>query len=380
MTLLFTYIFVALGVSFLCSLLEATLLTLTPSAIGSAKERGAKWAGTMEALKLDIDRPLSAILTLNTIAHTMGAAGAGAEWARLFNNAYEAAFAGVLTLAILVLTEIIPKTLGARHALVLAGPASWMLPLMIKILGPLVWFSQIITRFIAPQADKAHKSVHREELLAMARLGHEAGALGERESAFVHNLIQLHRMKTWDIMTPRPVIFALPESTLLTDFIKLVEDKPFTRIPIYGVNRDDVTGFIIRGEALLAHLKNPAGTETLATVRRPLPMIQEASPVDVLFQRFIAERHHIMLVTDEFGGTIGLVTLEDVLETIFGIEIVDEKDKVEDLQALARQLWRDRANRMGLVLTPDLAADAAAGGAAADAADDEAEERRSAKP
>jgi CBS domain containing-hemolysin-like protein len=349
MGLLIFYILVALVLSFLCSLLEATLLTLTPSAIGSAKERGQSWAGRMEAYKADIDRPLSAILTLNTIAHTMGAAGAGAEYARLYGNAFEALFAGGLTLAILFFTEIIPKTLGARHALALAGPVTMILPPIIVLLAPLVWASRKITNLLTPKGSVAMNS-HREELLAMVRLGEEAGALKEKESEIVHNIIQLHRIKTWDIMTPRPVIYALPEDTTLEAFVRDIEDKPFSRVPIYGKNRDDVTGFVIRGEVLSAHVKQASGTATLVTVRRPIAITQEDTAADKLFHRFITERHQIMLVTDEFGGTVGLVTLEDVLETIFGVEIVDEKDKVEDLQALARQLWQERAARMGIVL------------------------------
>lgn len=352
MTLLFTYILVALLISFLCSLLEATLLTLTPTSIASAKQSGRPWAGAMEALKLDIERPLSAILTLNTIAHTMGAAGAGAEYARLYGNTGEALFAAGLTLAILVFTEIIPKTMGARHAMELAGFTAWILPKLIFILTPLVWASRKLTKLITLKEPNI-KHMHREELLTMARMGQEAGSLRERESEMVQNIIQLHHVRTWDIMTPRPVIFALPEDTRLAEFVTLIEDKPYSRIPVYGENRDDMKGFVIRGEALLAHLKHPEGTQTLTEVLRPLVVTQEEMPVDRLFQRFITERHHIMMVTDEFGGMIGLVTLEDILETIFGVEIVDEKDKVEDLQALARKLWRERADRMGIELPPE---------------------------
>jgi CBS domain containing-hemolysin-like protein len=347
MTLLFTYIALALVVSFVCSLLEASLLTITPVSIESAKQKGAKWAFRMEILKSDIDRPLSAILTLNTIAHTMGAAGAGAEYARIYGNAGEALFAAMLTLAILIFTEIIPKTLGARFAVPLASPASILLNFMIVTLSPLVWGSQKITRLLTPRIT-ADSSLHREEILAMARLGEESGSLGARESQFVQNLIQLHAMKVWDIMTPRPVIFALPQSTPLIEFVKLIDDKPFTRIPVYKSNRDEVVGFVIRGEALIAHLKDADDTGTLEDVTRPIAVTPEHTPVDALFQRFIAERHQIMLVTNEFGTTVGLVTFEDVIETIFGFEIVDEKDKVEDLQAHARHLWHERAKRMGI--------------------------------
>ncbi len=349
MTLLITYILLALGISFMCSLLEATLLTLTPASIANARQNGAKWAARMEEYKSDIDRPLSAILTLNTIAHTMGAAGAGAEYARLYGDTGEAIFAALLTLAILVFTEIVPKTLGARFSLQLAGVAAPLLHVMIIGLKPLVWGSKQITRLIAP-AGQQDSTMQRQELLAMARLGEESGSLGARESQFVHNLIQLHAMKTWDIMTPRPVIFALPETTRLIDFVELIEDKPFTRIPVYRNTRDEVVGFVIRGEALLAHLKDADDSGTLAAVTRPIAVAPEDTPVDELFQRFVAERHQLMLVVDEFGTTVGLVTMEDVIETIFGFEIMDEKDKVADMQSYARNLWQERARKMGLQL------------------------------
>jgi CBS domain containing-hemolysin-like protein len=349
MVLLVTYILLALGVSFICSLLEATLLTLTPAAISSAKQNGKGWAPRMEALKDNIDRPLSAILTLNTIAHTMGAAGAGAEYARISGRTGEAIFAGFLTLAILIFTEIIPKTLGARFAQKLAGPASVVLVFLIAVLKPLVWLSQHITRLFTPKGVVNHL-IHRDEMLAMARIGEESGSLGKRESQFVQNLIQLHAMKAWDIMTPRPVIFALPQATTLADFVQLIEDKPFSRIPVYQGTRDEMVGFVIRGEALLAHLKDADHTGTLALVTRSLAVTPEFTPVDQLFQRFIAERHQVMLVIDEFGTTVGLISFEDIIETIFGFEIMDEKDKVPDLQLHARNLWHERARRMGIEL------------------------------
>ena len=352
MTLLFTYIAIALVVSFFCSLLEATLLTLTPAAISRAKQNGLSWGDKMEKLKADIDRPLSAILTLNTVAHTMGAAGAGAQYAKISGNQGEAIFAGALTIAILIFTEIIPKTIGARFANGLAPFTSAMLPIMITGLKPLVAGSKLITNLITPKEQETNLSEHRDELLAMARIGHESGSLGERESQFVQNLIQLHVMKASDIMTPRPVIFSLPQSTPLPEFAALIENKPFTRIPVYDRGNDDFTGFIIRGEALIAHLKDDYDTGTLADVLLPIAITAQYTPVDALFERFIAERHHIMLVTNEFGTSVGLVTLEDIIETIFGIEILDESDHHPDLQHHARNLWHERAKKMGIDLEP----------------------------
>ncbi len=349
-SLLVTYILVALIFSFLCSLLEASLLTLTPTSVSRAIENGLPWGEKMAVLKADIDRPLSAILTLNTIAHTMGAAGAGAQWAQITGNRWEAIFAGALTIAILVITEIIPKTIGARYAIQFAPFTTVFLGFLTTALKPLVLASKSITSMIATEEREHDPAIQREEILAMARIGHESGSLRERESQFVQNLIQLNAMKVSDIMTPRPVIFSLPQSTPLPEFATLIENKPFTRIPVYDKGNDDFTGFIIRGDALIAHLKDHYDTGTLADVLLPIAITAEYTPVDALFQRFIAERHHIMLVTNEFGTTVGLVTLEDIIETIFGIEILDETDHHPDLQHHARNLWQERAKKMGITL------------------------------
>jgi len=352
MELLILYILLALAVSFLCSILEATLLSLTPVTIEAAKQKGAKWAPRMEGLKKNVDRPLSAILTLNTIAHTMGAAGAGAEYARLYGNTGEAIFAGALTLAILVITEIIPKTLGAQFAPQLAGPVSWLLPWLIFFLSPLVWLSQQLTRLITfGKAKNAPR--HREDILAVARLGGRSGQLNETESETVKNLLDLSKTRVRDIMTPRAVLFSLPESTLLADFPNLIADKPYSRIPIYKGDSDGVTGFVLRADALLTQLQDPEPEATLVKVLRPIEVVLEQMEVDRLFERLITERHQIMLVMNELGSVSGIVTLEDVVETIFGIEIMDEVDTVEDLQAYARQLWKERAERMGLSIDAD---------------------------
>ena len=352
MELLVFYIILAIGVSFMCSILEATLLSLSPATIEAADRAGKRWARRMSALKADINRPLAAILALNTIANTMGAAGAGAEYGRITGHTGEAIFAGCLTLAILMFAEIIPKTLGATYSTKFAAPASFIIAFLMRALGPLVWLSRKVTTWIVKTAP-IEPAAHREEILALARIGHQSGSLGERESHFVHNLMQLNAMRNGDIMTPRPVIFALPESTLLIDFAKLIEDKPFTRVPVYRDSLDDMAGFVIRGEALLAHLKDDDDTWTLARIARPLAVVPEHGTVDQLFQRFITERHQIMVVADEFGTTVGLVTFEDVIETIFGIEIMDEQDKVADWQSYARELWRERAKRMGIELEED---------------------------
>ncbi|MGB6220965.1 CNNM domain-containing protein [Haloferula sp.] len=347
MALLITYVLIALGFSFLCSLLEATLLTITPTTVQTAKQKGAKWAIAMEKLKSDIDRPLSAILTLNTVAHTMGAAGAGAQYAKIYGNGTEAVFAGVLTFAILIFTEIIPKTLGARYSSFFAPGTAWVLPKLQLVLYPLVWLCRQVTRLIT--FGKANeKPMHREELLAVAHLGEQEGVLKSEEGAIVRNILQLGEVRVSDIMTPRPVIYMLPQSMSLQDFAKEIDGKPFSRIPVYGSNRDDVHGFVLKSDGLQACLKD--GTASLESVSRPLEAVPQQIGVDRLFRRFLDEGAHVLLVHDEYGTSVGLVTLEDVLETIVGVEIVDEQDKVADLQVLARKLWAERAGRMGIPL------------------------------
>jgi len=346
MALLVFYVALALCVSFLCSLLESSLLTITPSQVRTAQEQGAGWAKSMKRLKDDIERPLAAILTLNTIAHTMGAAGAGAQYAALYGDGGEAVFAAVLTLAILVVTEIIPKTLGARYALALSPFSAHLLPFLISALAPLVWASRQVTKLIT-FGKTSHVPQHREELLAVASLGQASGQLDSSEVRFVKNMLQLNAIKTGDVMTPRTVAFCLSLDTSFEEFARAVRESSHTRIPVYRGHVDQITGFVLKSEVLAMMTQDDAADKSLESLVRPLPSVLDEFSVDRLFHRLIAERHHIMAVVDEYGTFLGLVTLEDVLETIFGFEIVDEFDKVADMQAYARELSRKRTASAG---------------------------------
>ena len=345
LVLLIFYVSIALGFSFLCSLLEASLLSVSPSVVYTAKQKGESWAIKMSTLKEDVDKPLSAILTLNTIAHTMGAAGAGAEYAKYSNNQGEAIFAGVLTFAILIFTEIIPKTLGAKFSSFFAKPTAHFLPFLQTILGPVVWFCGFITKMITLGGVHG-QAEHREVLLAAAAMGEEEGQLAGEEVAVVKNVLKLSQMSARDIMTPRSVLFMVPSSITLDDFLETISDKPFSRIPVYGENRDDITGVIIRSEVLMRALRDDEWS--LETSRRDIIRTQADVPLDELMRTFLKEGHHITLVTDSFGTVTGLLTLEDILETVVGVEIMDESDQVADLQEVARQLWKTRAEKMGL--------------------------------
>jgi CBS domain containing-hemolysin-like protein len=345
MTLLIFYVSLALVVSFLCSLLEASLLTITSTTIRSAEDSGARWALPLRKLKDDVERPLAAILTLNTVAHTMGAAGAGAQYAAIYGAGSEAIFAGVLTLAVLIVTEIIPKTLGARYAAKLAPFTAWLLPILITMLAPLVWASRQITRVIT-FGKPAELPRHREELMAVASLGHASGQIQQDEMRFVRNMLQLHAVKTSDIMTPRTVVFSLPINTPLEEFAGMLRGVPYTRVPVFGAQPDNIRGFVIKHE-VLSELTGEASGGDVESLLRPLAGVLDEVPVDRLFRRMIAEQLQILAVVDEFGTFLGLVTLEDVLETIFGFEIVDELDEVPDLQVLARELAHKRASGRG---------------------------------
>ncbi|MGB0414532.1 MAG: hemolysin family protein [Coraliomargarita sp.] len=345
MALLIIYVSIALGFSFLCSLLEATLLTITPTQLQSAKSNGKRWGARLQELKRDIDKPLSAILTLNTIAHTMGATGAGAQYAKVYGDATGGVFAAILTLAVLVLTEIIPKTLGARYTLLFAPFVAGVLPFLEKVLRPVVYLCQLITKLITfGRAESSPK--HREELLAIARLGEEEGTIKAGESRIVRNMLGLNQINTSAIMTPRSVIFMLPEATTLAEFVEHTEDHPFSRIPVYAENSEQIDGFVLRSDVLQACLKNPE--QSLAELTRPMAFVPDLMKVDALFQHMLNEKLQMAMVQDEYGSTIGLVTLEDAMETLVGVEIVDEQDKVADLQQLARELWKKRAGHMGI--------------------------------
>ncbi len=351
MELLITYVLIALCVSFLCSIMEATLLSITPSYLEQAAAVPGRTGRRLAAIKTDIGRPLSAVLILNTIANTMGAAGAGAEFARLFGSAMEGVFVGGLTLAILIGSEIIPKTLGARYWRGLAPAVAHILHYLAIVLRPVIWLSERITRLISRGADE-HHGVTREELLTVAEMSRRAGSIREQDSRVLANLLQLREMKVWDIMTPHTVVFSLPESTLVRKFPTIFAGRAFSRIPVHTGDRDQITGFVLRVEVLEALVKDPTTHATLADLRRPIPVVTETATVESVIQDFFTHSKQIGIVIDEFGSTVGLVTTEDLIETLLGFEIVDEKDMVADMRVMARQLWQRRAKAMGIEVPP----------------------------
>ena len=353
MALLIFYVLLALGVSFLCSIMEAVLLSVTPSFVAVKERQNHPMAPRLKALKDDIDRPLAAILSLNTIAHTVGAAGAGAQAAIVWQSVPVAIVSGVLTLLILVISEIIPKTLGAVYWKRLTPWVVRLLRPTIFLMWPLVKLAQGLTRLLA--RGKKGASVSRAEMTALAELGHEEGVFEESESRILSNLFRFASLRVQDVMTPRTVVFMLPTTETVADVLEMDEAMRFSRIPIYRDNRDDISGYFLKDMLLLKGAQDQLDLP-LSAICREILTVPASLPLPELFERMIERNEHIALAVGEYGGTAGIVTMEDVVETLLGLEIVDEADSVEDMQGLARDQWLQRARRLGLV-TEDFTAD-----------------------
>jgi CBS domain containing-hemolysin-like protein len=355
MILLLTYAGVALGFSFFCSLAEAVLLSMTPFYVQSLVREGHRSARLLDSLSTNLDQPLAAILSLNTIAHTVGAVGVGAEAARVFGSAYVGLASAVLTLLILVLSEIIPKTIGATWWRRLApgiAPSVWIL---VKLLWPLVVLSEKLTRLIS--RGRSITRFRREELAAMAEVGAEEGALLPKELRIVKSLVRFRTVRPEDVMTPRTVMFTLDGSCTVSEVMTRHPEISFSRIPLYENDPDKLTSMLLKADLYLASGHDRHDTR-ISELARPLTTVPTSISLMALFERLLDEGQHIAVLLDEYGGVAGLVTLEDVIETLLGLEIVDELDTTEDLQEHARALWRERASRLGLTLPDGSAGDA----------------------
>jgi CBS domain containing-hemolysin-like protein len=332
------YMTMALSISFLCSILEGVLLSSSPSHIELLVEQGKQSGLLMRKHKKDVDRPISAILTLNTFAHTMGAALAGAEAAAIFGNEYLGLISAVLTLFILIASEIIPKTLGAVYWKFLTPFSAYVIQAILFILWPAVWVLERLTRLMRPGQPAA--TVTRADLAALANISGQEGALLERETRMLHNLLRLNKIKVETIMTPRTVVAALQEDLTIQETIQNPDVFPYSRIPIYSENIDHIVAYVLRHDILRRSALDQHHV-TLKELKKEIQTIPQSVTVADALNDFIVKHEHIFLVIDEFGGTAGIVTLEDAVESLLGIEITDESDIVADL----RQLAQDRHTR-----------------------------------
>ena len=349
MLLLIIYVLIALGFSFLCSIAEAVILSVTRPYISLLEREGHKSGRLLRRLKQDINAPLAAILTLNTVAHTVGAAGAGAQAASVFGSNYLGIASAILTLLILVFSEIIPKTLGAVYWRQLAPVTAYVLRYLVLLLKPFVWLSEWLTRGLAHGPTLTGFS--REEFAVMAEIGEAEGQLEQRESSIMHNLFFTLRDHTVrEVMTPRTVVFSLSENMSVGDAYEQIEKSRFSRIPLYEHDDPDlVVGFILKQDLLLEYSRG-VREDSLRSLRRDLLMVPETAAIYQVFHKMLARRVQITAVVDEYGSLEGLVTLEDILEALLGEEIVDEADKTPDRQELAKRLWRWRSKRYGLLV------------------------------
>ena len=346
MTLLLVYLFVALIISFLCSILEAVLLSTPHSFLMVNQDKGAVWAKSFIDHKNNIDRPLSAILSLNTVAHTVGAAGVGAEAVKVFGEAYFGVVSAVLTLLILVFTEIIPKTIGASFWRGLSKFTAYTINGLIVVTYPLVMMSAVITKMISSNDDE--QTTSREEISALASIGAGEGIFSEKEHKIIQNLLRLKNVKVTQIMTPRVVMAVADEELYLKDFLIDKEYLKYSRIPIYSGNSDNITGYVFRQE-VFEKLAEDEHDLQLKNLKREIVIVPNSNVLFNVWENLLESKEHIALIIDEYGGVDGIVTLEDVIETLLGLEIIDEKDTVTDMQKYARDRWKMRQAKYDLL-------------------------------
>lgn len=359
MVLLIIFFCVSIVFSFLCSIWEAVLLSITPSHTELLIQQNHPVAPKLKAFKDEIDRPLSAILTLNTVAHTVGAIGVGAQAGKVFGTgdmivggmtlplSGEVIIAGLMTIAILFLSEIFPKTIGANNWKELTPFTVRSLTVISFLLAPFVWVSQLITKML--KKDKKKSVLSRTDFAAMTQVGVKHGTIKTSESRIINNLLQFDSIQAKSITTPRTVMLAADQKDTLQEFYDKHPTIRFSRIPLYENNIDKVVGYILKDDLLDNILKGKGGN-LLTSIMREIIVVNEELALPMLFTQLTEAREHIALVVDQYGGVEGVVTMEDVIETLLGLEIMDEFDNSSDMQKLARQKWEERAKTLGLII------------------------------
>jgi CBS domain containing-hemolysin-like protein len=334
MELLLFYFSLAIALSFLCSILEAVLLSLTPSYISVLKDSGARAGKLLEKLKLDVDRPLAAILSLNTIAHTVGAAGVGAQAQAVFSNIPFSVISGVLTLLILVLSEIIPKTLGATYWRTLAIPSAYLIQILTVVLAPFVVLSSVLSGMLT--RGKRDPAISRDEIHAVTHMGEREGVLDSSDAKMLQSVMHFQSVTVNDVYTPRPVVKYLLARNSIREVLDADKDLKFSRYPVLG-DSENILGYVLRNELLMA-AANDQWDRRIEELTHSVMIIPEPMHIKRAFTLFLRRRAHMAMVVDEFGSFSGVLTLEDVIESLIGHEIMDEGDSVEDLRDFARNL------------------------------------------
>tara|TARA_E500000331_G_scaffold275813_1_gene268291 strand:- start:826 stop:1860 length:1035 start_codon:yes stop_codon:yes gene_type:complete len=339
MSALIFYLFLALFVSFICSLTESVLLSTPQSFLITIRDK-EKWANSFLKFKSHIDKPLSAILSLNTVAHTIGAAGVGVEATKLFGEASLGLVSAILTILILVITEIIPKTIGARYWKSLAKLTLNIINIMLFITYPLVIFSTKITKLITN--NKKENITSREEISALAQIGTNQGVFSENENKIIQNILRLQKIKVTQIMTPRVVVTSINENLTLADFQNDKKYLNFSRIPTYSKQNEKITGYVFLQDILEEISAQKNHNLLIKKFKRNVLTIPSSITVYNLWEKMLEEKEHISIVVDEYGGLSGITTMEDVIETLIGLEITDENDTIIDMQKYAKSKWKNK--------------------------------------
>ncbi|MBQ6073612.1 MAG: DUF21 domain-containing protein [Bacteroidales bacterium] len=349
-SILLLFLLAAMAISFLCSILESVLLSTPISYITMREEEGYKPATRFMQYKEESARPLAAILALNTIANTVGAAGVGRQAAAIGGSEFFGWMSAITTLLILVFSEIIPKTIGTSYYRQLMGFTTRVLRALILLMYPIVILIELITRIFQKDDDEA--SVSREEVSAMANVGEEEGVIDESENRIIQNVIKLDDVKAYDVMTPRVVAQTASENMSLKNFYKDKDFEHYSRIPVYSESPEYITGYILRSEALEC-LAEDKFDMRLSEIKRDITFFNEEQSVADIWDTLLAKKEQIGLIIDEYGCFQGILTLEDIIETILGLEIIDENDEVSDMQQFARERWKQRAKRFKEIQLPD---------------------------
>ena len=339
MSRLFFYFFTVLGISFLCSLLESFILSVTHAHISLVSKDRPALGKKLSHFKENINQPLSAILSLNTIANTVGAASVGAITLVEFGSNWVAIMSGILTLCILIFSEIIPKTVGALYWKKILVPATFAVQVLIIMTYPLVVFLEFLSKWLA-KAENEDK-VSREEVIAMAELGEDEGTIEESEGTVIENVLMLDDISVEEVLTPRSVIFAVNKTNSVREVLDKYNDIEFSRIPVYEDGLDNIIG-IVRRHVLLKSKAEDQFDVTMGELAKPIHAVEENDSVGDVLDEFVKRREHLFMVKDQFGQVAGLITLEDAIETLLGVEIVDETDSVVDMRKLALDNWRKK--------------------------------------
>ena len=348
---LLAYLLGALTFSFICSILEAVLLSTPISYISMREEEGYKPASRFKRYKQDNAQAIAAILSINTIAHTIGAAGVGKEATALWGSEWFGLVSAIMTILILVFTEIIPKTIGTHQWRHLMGFTADSIRVIIIILFPLVWLIERLTRTITPEAEE-EAAVSREEVAAMADMAEDEEVIDEDENKIIQNVIKLNDIKAEDVMTPSTVAAVAPESMTLKEFYKDQQYSHFSRIPVYADDDEYMTGYVLRSEALEC-LAEDKFDKTLGEIKRDLKLYNEATSVSDIWDSLLKHKEQIAGIIDEYGSFQGILTLEDIIETVFGLEIIDERDDVADMRQYALDRWKQRQSRFKQINLPE---------------------------